>query len=59
MPVYQPIPPGYPQKVQPQGINDIGTNMNDSVDNKLNADDVSKKQYALPPMPYQQMGYVP
>jgi hypothetical protein len=43
MPVYQPIAPAYPQKVQPQGINNNGTDMNESVDNKFNDDDGSKK----------------
>ena len=34
MSVYQEeIPSSYPQKLQPQGINDNGTDMNDSVDN--------------------------
>ena len=58
MPVYQPIAPAYPQKVQPQGINNNGTDMNESVDNKLNDDGGSKKDQVLPPMQYQQYGYV-
>jgi hypothetical protein len=33
MSVYEEIPSSYPQKLQPQGINDNGTDMNDSVGN--------------------------
>jgi hypothetical protein len=33
MSVYEEIPSSYPQKLQPLGINDNGTYLNDSVDN--------------------------
>jgi len=36
IPVYKPIPPGYPQKIQPQGIKDVEkADINESFDNTL------------------------
>jgi hypothetical protein len=35
MEVNQPIPPGYPQQIHPQGINDVETDINESLDKTL------------------------
>jgi hypothetical protein len=59
MSVIEEIPSSYPQKVQPQGINDNGTDMNDSIDIKLNDDEGFKRQYVNPSLQYQQLAYVP
>ena len=58
MPVYQPVPLENPHLVQPQGINECGTNTNDSVDNKLNDDETSKKHKDLLTMSDKQTGQV-
>ena len=42
----------------PHGINDFGTDMNNSVDNKLNDDGSSEKHKVLHPMTYLSMGQV-